>query len=249
MSDHVEAEFVEEKTSALALQDTAAPVAPVGLFNTDDPALVISKAVKVADALMEIVKAKGWAKRIGPKDHLEIAAWQTIGAMLGVSAVCEWTRRTPESDGWESRVYVTNARGQTIAAAESQCTRSEKTWSGRDDYALRSMAQTRATSKALRMALGFIANIAGFSDTPADEMPDDKPRTSAPAPTGQVPVSELVSYFDQGKAKGKITDVSLGVWLMREFAHEGFKTGSKLTPEQSLKAKQKLQQILQTPAA
>ena len=46
----------------------------------------------------------------------------------------------------------------------------EKTWAGRDDYALRSMAQTRATSKAMRQPLGFIITLAGFDATPAEEM-------------------------------------------------------------------------------
>ena len=48
--------------------------------------------------------------------------------------------------------------------------RSEKSWAGRDDFALRSMAQTRATSKALRMPLGFVVTLAGYLATPAEEM-------------------------------------------------------------------------------
>ena len=47
-------------------------------------------------------------------------------------------------------------------------------WSGRDDYALRSMAQTRAVSKALRLPLGFIVALAGYEATPADEMPAEE---------------------------------------------------------------------------
>ena len=33
------------------------------------------------------------------------------------------------------------------------------------------MAQTRATSKALRLTLGFVMELAGFDATPADEIP------------------------------------------------------------------------------
>ena len=180
MNEPVDAEFSE--STSLALAHPSANMAPTGLFNTDDPKIVIQKAVAVADALMEIVRQKGWARRIGPKDHLEIQAWQTIAAMLGVSTECEWSRPVTDPDGWEARVIVRNARGQTIATAESQCTRKENTWKNRDDYALRSMAQTRSTSKALRMALGFIANIAGFDATPAEEMPSyDGARAQQPA--------------------------------------------------------------------
>jgi hypothetical protein len=175
-------EIVDAEHRALAIPD-AAPAAPLGLFNTDDPSAVVTKAVAVADALMAVVKQKGWAKKIGNtgKDYLEIAAWQTIGAMLGVSAVCEWSRSV--EGGWEARVNVVNARGLVIASAESQCTRDERNWKSRDDFALRSMAQTRASGKALRMALGFIASIAGFSDTPAEELPEYGAQSAPPRAT------------------------------------------------------------------
>lgn len=172
----------QHRPLAVRAETGEAPLAPAGLFNTDNPKEVIQKAVAVADALMEIVRDKGWAKKISGRDHLQIEAWQTIAAMLGVSTECEWTKPT-ENGGWEARVIVRNARGMVIASAENQCTRDERTWKGRDDYALRSMAQTRATSKALRMALGFIANIAGFDATPAEEMPSEPQGGANPRPT------------------------------------------------------------------
>lgn len=179
MSEEVlEGEFTAE-TTALAVRPHSHAVAPAGLFATDKPREVIAKAVEVADALMEVVRKKGWAKKIQGREFLELPAWQTIGAMLSVTPFCEWSR--PIEGGWEARVVVRKSDGAEIAAAEAQCTRSERTWSSRDDYAIRSMAQTRATSKALRSALGFIAAIAGFEDTPAAEMPDEKPEPEKPA--------------------------------------------------------------------
>jgi hypothetical protein len=55
------------------------------------------------------------------------------------------------------------------------------------------MAQTRAVSKALRLPLGFIMHLAGYSATPAEELADEQPErarggspsspsASAPAP-------------------------------------------------------------------
>ena len=49
------------------------------------------------------------------------------------------------------------------------------------------MAQTRATSKALRQPLGFIVQLAGFDPTPAEEMPreaEQRQETSG----GDIPV-------------------------------------------------------------
>lgn len=178
--DVMEGEVVHESRTLAVREETPQQmIAPRGLFATDNPREVIKQAVDVADALMDVVRKKGWAKRIQGREFLELPAWQTIGAMLSVTPFCEWSR--PIENGWEARVVVRKSDGVEIAAAEAQCTRSERTWSNRDDYAIRSMAQTRATSKALRSALGFIAAIAGFADTPAAEMPEEEaPRSNEP---------------------------------------------------------------------
>jgi hypothetical protein len=73
--------------------------------------------------------------------------------------------------GWEARVEARTRGGEVVGAAEAECLTDERTWKGRDDYARRSMAQTRAVSKALRLPLGFVMQLAGFNPTPADEMP------------------------------------------------------------------------------
>lgn len=77
-----------------------------------------------------------------------------------------------EVDGydWEARVEVYKD-GSLIAAAEAMVSRSEDSWKTRDDHALRSMAQTRATGKAIAGAARWIVALAGYSATPAEEMP------------------------------------------------------------------------------
>jgi hypothetical protein len=125
---------------------------------------------------------------IGRSKHVKVEGWTLLGSMLGVFPVCTWTRRIGDdgaADGWEARVEARTLGGQLVGAAEAQCTRSENLWSYaptdrngrqldvREDYALRSMAQTRATAKALRLPLGFIVVLAGYEATPAEEMAAD----------------------------------------------------------------------------
>jgi hypothetical protein len=136
-----------------------------------------------------------------------VEGWTLLGTMLGVFPVCEWTRKL--DDGWEARVVAKTLAGQTVGAAEAECLRSERSWSSRDDYALRSMAQTRATSKALRQPLGFVVTLAGFEATPAEEMPrdgasaptDKQARVEGPkplaAPTSWAKLTEMMSAYDQ----------------------------------------------------
>lgn len=149
------------------------PVAPANLFGAANPAEVVARSTEAADALVDVIKAKGLWVKIGPKAHVLVDGWTLLGSMCGVFPVVVWTRKLTDPDGWEARVEARTMAGVVVGAAEAECLRSEKQWGSRDDYALRSMAQTRATSKALRGPLGFIVHLAGFSATPAEEMQAD----------------------------------------------------------------------------
>lgn len=174
-----DAEAAVVESTAVELHDHPGGSPPANLFKADDPVQVVERATEVADALKRVIASRGMVTQIQGRDHVTVDGWQTLGSMLGVTAVCEWTR--PVADGWEARVLARTLDGRTIGAAEAQCTRGEKMWSKRDDYALRSMAQTRATSKALKGPLGFVVKLAGFEPTPADEMPADSAPAAAPA--------------------------------------------------------------------
>lgn len=138
------------------------------LFKTDDPIEIVRRATEVADALNDVLKRKNLTSRIQNKDHVNVEGWTLCGAMLGVFPIVEWTR--PVEGGWEARVEARTRDGAVVGAAEAQCLRTEKRWAKADDYSIRSMAQTRAISKALRAPLGFIVVLAGYEATPDAEM-------------------------------------------------------------------------------
>lgn len=181
--DAVDAVFVEQPGSALAVREEPQTQAPA-LFGTTDPVEVVQNAVRVADALKDVIVKKKLVSNIQGREYPLVEGWQTLAAMLRLTTVCEWTRRIEEGEGWEARVIVRDTSGSVIGAAEAQCTRGERTWKSRDDYALRSMAQTRATSKALRSVLGFIMVLAGYQATPAEEMPPADPPPNPPPNEG-----------------------------------------------------------------
>lgn len=159
------------ESTAVEVAVVEQPTGPVNLFNANSPVEIIKRATEVADVLKDLLKRQGLTQNIQGKDYVKVEGWATCGSMLGVVPVCTWTRKL--EDGWEARVEARTLDGRVIGAAEAQCTRAERMWQRRDDYALRSMAQTRATSKALRGPLGFIVTLAGFEATPSDEMPAD----------------------------------------------------------------------------
>ena len=143
---------------------------PANLFGTQNPAEVVARCSEIATALADVLKSKNLAKQIGNRSFVLVEGWTLLGTMLGVFPVVQWTRRA--EDGWEARVEARTLNGQVVGSAEAECLRSENNWKTRDDYALRSMAQTRAVSKALRGPLGFIVTLAGYEATPADEIPE-----------------------------------------------------------------------------
>lgn len=143
-----------------------------------DPEVAIRDAQKAARALIKVVRTKNDAVLINGKQYLRFEDWQTIGRFYGVTVGIE---RTAKIDaGYEARAVVYK-NGQVISAAEACCTSDEPRWDNRPAFMVRSMAQTRACAKALRNVLAWVAVLAGYEGTPAEEMDNSTPSA---APNG-----------------------------------------------------------------
>lgn len=68
---------------------------------------------------------------------------------------------------------ISLSTGQKIGEGHAVCSNAEVKKATFDEYAIFSMAQTRAIGKAYRNHIGFIMSAAGFENTPAEEM-DEK---------------------------------------------------------------------------
>ncbi len=165
--ERLQAEVVDAEIVSTAI----VPSPPPALFKTEDPVEVVEKAAAVADALKNVLDRQKLTSTIQGRKFVKVEGWTLLGSMLGISAVCTGTETVP--DGFRATVEARTTDGRVVGAADSLCTRKEKTWKTRDDYALLSMAQTRATSKALRIPLGFVVTLAGYEATPAEEMPSE----------------------------------------------------------------------------
>lgn len=161
-----ELEALHEEIEAVTVEVLSPPAT---LFRTSDPAEVIARASETATALAAVIEERKLFANIGGKKHVTVEGWTLLGTMLGVFPVCTWTRKL--DNGWEARVEARTMSGAIVGAAEAECLTSESRWGKADDYAVRSMAQTRATSKALRLPLGFVVTLGGYAATPAEEMP------------------------------------------------------------------------------
>ena len=162
----------------------------VALF-AGTPKQIVETATEMANVLKRVIDSRKLYTDIQGKKHVQVEGWTTLGAMLGVFPIIEWSRPTLDADGlpvgWEARCSVKRPDGAIIGAAAAQCTRKERMWAQRDDYALRSMAQTRATSKAMRLPLAWVMTLAGYEATPAEEMAGG---TTQSARRGRTPAPE-----------------------------------------------------------
>lgn len=205
MNDVVDADVVEE--TALATR----PTEDVALFHTDDPVEVLERATRVANALKDAVDRQGLIKRIQGKDHPLVEAWQTLGSMLGITAVCVATEATTDRHGKFAYKATMEARwrGEVVGRAEAMCSTSENRWAKADDYAILSMAQTRATSKALKGPLGWVMKLAGYESTPAEEMQGVEDRAQAERKIDTIRYHGIVDAFQQSTR----TPEELAKWL------------------------------------
>lgn len=133
------------------------------------PEQVVNRATKIANALADVIKQKGLSTRIRQKDYVRVEGWSTLGAMIGV--LPKEKHVNPIDNGYEAYVDLVRASdGVVIGGASAICTRDEKNWKDRDEFAVRSMAITRATGKAYRLGMAWIMELAGYAGTPAEEM-------------------------------------------------------------------------------
>lgn len=178
-TDPVEGEFKEQETG-LALREQQA----IGLVR--EPDLVLAEATKAADALTRVIQSKPRKVQFGGKQYLELEDWVLLAEFYGVAPKTEWSRiiEVGEAKGWEARVVIIDKRtGMEVGAAESMCLDNERNWKGKDTFSIRSMAQTRATVKALSARLRWIPVLAGYAGTPAEEMtPTAGPNTQSEDP-------------------------------------------------------------------
>ena len=160
---------------------------------TGNPADRMAQMAETAAIIAEPVRARHTVT-ISGRQHVRVEGWTMLGALLGVHPYLVWSRpverrRRPASAG-KPESKPAPAPAKSSAPPKPCASTPEKTWAGRDDYALRSMAQTRATSKAMRQPLGFIITLAGFDATPAEEMPSAD-RLQSPEPrSGGLPITE-----------------------------------------------------------
>ena len=156
--------------------------------------------LKLSTELSQLIKEKGLSSNIQGKQFVNVEGWQFAGASLGLMPIITLTTDLSKDDEikYMATCEVRNiTSGQLVATGIALCSNKEKTKRFFDEYAILSMAQTRAIGKAYRNLLAWLMKAAGFEATPAEEMDfaDAKAdaRAKEEAPTKKPKVVEVVA--------------------------------------------------------
>jgi len=179
------------------------------------PKDMVTAATQMATPLADVINKQLLFTDIQGKKYVKCEGWQLLGSMLGITP--KETKVIEHEDGsFEAHVDLINIRTSCpVGGASSICGTDEKRWSKADKYARRSMAVTRATGKAYRLAFSWIMNLAGYEPTPAEEMPYPgamTEKTRVPFDEIEKDIHDLLSAIDDKQ----VTDKSMAYFMQHQ---------------------------------
>jgi hypothetical protein len=136
----------------------------------------VKSVTAMANIIKDIILKQKLYTVIQGKNHVRVEGWAAIGSFLGVAPKEKHVEELPDGSYIAEVELVRIDTGMFIGGASAICSVEEKRWGSADKYARRSMAITRATGKAFRLAFAWVAAMAGYEVTPAEEMPEDVQR-------------------------------------------------------------------------
>lgn len=175
-------------------------------YTIDKPSEVVAMATVLKN---HIIKHNLYTTIVG-KNYAHVEGWQFAGGMMGLFP--KVSEVTDLSDGakkkWLAKVEIVDRKtDKVVSVGVALCSNEESKKKSFDEYAVLSMAQTRAIGKAYRNLLGWVMKLAGYEGTPSEEMvkvdshPDIKNAT-----TGQMEGNEGAMRCDHCPEGNFITE-------------------------------------------
>lgn len=151
------------------------------------------EVLKMATTLKDYVVRQKLYTSIKGKNYAHVDGWQFAGFLGGLHARVENVENlsNPKETKWKSTVNVYQGE-KLLGTGIALCSSLETSKKQFDEYAILSMAQTRAIGKAYRNSIGWIMKLAGYEATPSEEMRKVHETASEP----------VIDYSDNGKVPG-----------------------------------------------
>ena len=115
------------------------------------------------------------------KKYVNVEGWEYAGLQFGLIAMPSKPENlsSDKEVKYSCEVNLINQNGEVRGYGYALCSSKEKSKSYFDEYAICSMAQTRAISKAYRNSIAWLMKMSGFEGTPEEERVIEKDRDIA----------------------------------------------------------------------
>lgn len=110
---------------------------------------------------------------IAGKNYVQVEGWQFAGGLMGIyPRIANVENLSSDKEiKWRADVEVVRMKDdKVLSKGFAVCSNKEGKKKGFDEYAILSMAQTRAIGKAYRNLIGWVMKLAGYEATPTEEM-------------------------------------------------------------------------------
>lgn len=136
----------------------------------------LAKTKKMAQELTKFITDNNLTANIAGKQYVMVEGWEFAGSQLGLGNTIEDVQN--QSSDKEIKYFVKAevrhlTTGNLVSSGYAVCSNQEKSKKSFDEYAILSMAQTRAIGKAYRNTLAWLIKAAGFEPTPVEEIDRD----------------------------------------------------------------------------
>jgi hypothetical protein len=132
-----------------------------------------NELIDFAKTLKQVIVEQKLYANIQGRNYALVEAWQFCGGVLKCLPVVESLKDISTDNEIKYRVKVNLKRIDTqeiIGCGIAICSSKEKGKEYFQEFAIASMAQTRAVGKAYRNSFGWLMKMAGYEATPAEEM-------------------------------------------------------------------------------
>lgn len=140
-----------------------------GNYNITTP----NQMVQMANVLKGHIVKQQLYTNIKGKNYVHIEGWQFAGGLMGMFPKIKKVENlsTDKEKKWFAEVEIIRLKDdKVIGFGAAICSDKEYKKKSFDEYALLSMAQTRAIGKAYRNIIGWVMKLAGYEGTPKEEM-------------------------------------------------------------------------------
>lgn len=151
-----------------------------GGYTIDTP----QKTKEMANVLAKHITDNRLSVNIVGRNYVMVEGWQFAGGLMGLFPQITEVREI-SSMKWMATAKIINTKtDKVVSTGYAICSKDEMKKKSFDEYAILSMAQTRAIGKAYRNYIGWIIKMAGYESTPAEEIKEKPSKTPQTVTSG-----------------------------------------------------------------